>query len=222
MTMNKPQAIIFDMDGLLVDSETVWEEAENALVAARGHEQGFSQAIREQVMGMRMDVFLPKLRELFQLEDSVENLYTELIGNMLGLIPERALPMPGALELLDYIVENQIPCAIASGSPAEIIECVVIHRGWAEIFITRISADTVPNGKPAPDVFLEAARQLGVPASACLVLEDSPNGARAAAAAGMRCFAVADRRHTRVEAFGGITDYVFDSLHDVLAALKKL
>jgi len=222
MTITKPQAIIFDMDGLLVDSETVWEEAEIALVEARGRGQRFDKATREQVMGMRMDVFIPKLRELFQLEDSVESLYSELIGNMLGLIPERALPMPGAPELLDYIVENRIPCAIASGSPAEIIECVVKSRGWDDIFVTRISADIVAHGKPAPDVFLEAAKQLRIPVAACLVLEDSPNGARAAAAAGMMCYAVADRRHTRVEAFTGLTEYVFDSLHDVLAELKLL
>jgi HAD superfamily hydrolase (TIGR01509 family) len=216
--MSKFQAIIFDMDGLLVDSETVWEHAEIALIEARGRR--FDKSMREQVMGMRMDEFFPKLRELFDLEDSVETLYAELVGNMLTLIPERATPMPGAAELLEYVVENQIPCAIASGSPAEIIECVVNSRGWAEVFPMRISADTVPRGKPAPDVFLETARQLGVSPAGCLVLEDSPNGARAAHAAGMTCYAVADPRHIRPEAFAGITDSVFNSLHDVLAELR--
>jgi HAD superfamily hydrolase (TIGR01509 family) len=216
--MSKFQAIIFDMDGLLVDSETVWEHAEIELIEARGRR--FDKSMREQVMGMRMDEFFPKLRELFDLEDSVETLYAELVGNMLTLIPERATAMPGAAELLEYVVENQIPCAIASGSPAEIIECVVTSRGWAEVFPMRISADTVARGKPAPDVFLETARQLGVAPEGCLVLEDSPNGARAAHAAGMTCYAVADPRHIRPEAFAGITDSVFNSLHDVLAELR--
>jgi len=216
--MSHLQAIIFDMDGLLVDSETVWEQAEVALVEARG--QRFDKHIREQFMGMRMDEFIPKLRAQFELEDSFESLYTELIGNMLALIPERAMPMPGAAELLAYVVENRIPCAIASGSPAAIIECIVNSRGWSDVFPLRISADTVARGKPEPDIFLETARQLRVPTSGCLVLEDSPNGARAARAGGMTCYAVADRRHTRPEAFAGITEYVFSDLHQVLAELK--
>jgi sugar-phosphatase len=128
--------------------------------------------------------------------------------------------MPGAGELLAYVVENKIPCAIASGSPQEVIECVVSSRGWIEIFPLRITADTVTRGKPAPDVYLETARQLGVLPENCLALEDSPNGARAAVAAGMVCYAVADQRHMRPEAFDGITDHVFFSLHDVLAELK--
>ena len=217
--MKNLQAIIFDMDGLLVDSETVWEAAEIELIESRGRK--FDKAVREQFMGMRMDEFFGRLREAFQLEDSVESLYAELIGNMLNLIPTRAMPMPGAAELLEYVVEKRIPCAIASGSPREIIECVVSSRGWIDVFPMRISADLVARGKPAPDVDLETARQLGVSPQACLALEDSPNGARAAVAAGMVCYAVADKRHMRAEAFDGITEHIFHSLHDVLAELKS-
>jgi beta-phosphoglucomutase-like phosphatase (HAD superfamily) len=217
--MSHPQAIIFDMDGLLVDSETVWEHAEIALVESRGRQ--FDKAVRAQFMGMRMDEFFPKLRQHFELTDSIESLYDELVGNMLNLIPERALAMPGAPELLAYIVEQQIPCAIASGSPTVIIERVVASRGWVDIFPLRISADTVAKGKPAPDVYLETAKQLNVAPSACIALEDSPNGARAAVAAGMTCYAVADPRHIPPEAFQGITEHLFGSLHDVLAALKS-
>jgi HAD superfamily hydrolase (TIGR01509 family) len=213
------QAIIFDMDGLLVDSETVWEAAEIELIESRGRK--FDKAVREQFMGMRMDEFFRRLREAFQLEDSAESLYAELIGTMLELIPERALPMPGAGELLEYVIENRIPCAIASGSPKEVIECVVSSRGWIDVFPLRISADLVARGKPAPDVYLETARQLGVLPENCLALEDSPNGARAAVAAGMVCYAVADKRHMRDDAFDGITEHIFHSLHDVLAELQS-
>jgi HAD superfamily hydrolase (TIGR01509 family) len=217
--MKNPQAIIFDMDGLLVDSETVWEEAEIELIESRGRK--FDKAVREQFMGMRMDEFFRRLREAFQLEDSAESLYAELIGTMLELIPARALPMPGAGELLEYVVENRIPCAIASGSPTEVIECVVSSRGWIDIFPLRITADSVARGKPAPDVYLETARQLGMLPEHCLALEDSPNGARAAVAAGMVCYAVADKRHMRADAFSGITEHIFYSLHDVLAELQS-
>ncbi|MBZ0290324.1 MAG: HAD family phosphatase [Anaerolineae bacterium] len=217
--MKNPQAIIFDMDGLLVDSETIWEVAETQLIESRGRR--YDKALRDQFIGMRMDEFFIGLRDAFQLEDSIESLTAELMRIMLDLIPTRVLPMPGVAELLDYVVTNRIPCAIASSSPSEIIESVVSSRGWVDVFPLRVTADSVARGKPAPDVYLEAARQLGVVPQACLALEDSPNGARAAVAAGMVCYAVPDKRHIRAEAFYGITDHIFSSLHDVLAELKS-
>ncbi|HSS96836.1 MAG TPA: HAD family hydrolase, partial [Terriglobales bacterium] len=198
---------------------TVWEAAEIELIESRGRK--FDKAVRDQFIGMRLDEFFHKLREAFQLEDSIELLSAELIGNMLDLIPTRALPMPGVSELLEYIVQAKIPCAIASSSPQTIIECVVSSRGWLEVFPLRVTADIVAAGKPAPDVYLETARQLGVLPENCLALEDSPNGARAAVAAGMVCYAVADKRHMRDDAFDGITEYIFHSLHDVLAELQS-
>jgi HAD superfamily hydrolase (TIGR01509 family) len=217
--MKNPQAIIFDMDGLLVDSETIWEVAETQLIESRGRR--YDKALRDQFIGMRMDEFFIGLRDAFQLEGSIESLTDELMRIMLDLIPTRVMPMPGVAELLEYVVENRIPCAIASSSPSEIIESVVGSRGWVDVFPLRVTADSVGRGKPAPDVYLEAARQLGVVPQACLALEDSPNGARAAVAAGMVCYAVPDRRHMRVEAFDGITEHIFHNLHDVLAELKS-
>jgi HAD superfamily hydrolase (TIGR01509 family) len=217
--MNPFKAIIFDMDGLLVDSETVWEAAEIEMIESRGRK--FDKAIRDQLMGMRVDEFFHRLREAFQLEDTAEALTEELVTNMLTLIPTKVEPMPGVHELLDYVVEQQIPCAIASSSPQSIIDCVVSSRGWLDIFTLRVTADLVARGKPAPDVYVEAARQLGVSPQDCLALEDSPNGARAAVAAGMTCYAVADKRIVRPEAFSGITEHVYNSLHEVLAGLKS-
>lgn len=217
--MNPFKAIIFDMDGLLVDSETVWEAAEIEMIESRGRK--FDKGIREKLMGMRVDEFFQRLREAFQLEDSAEALTEELVNNMLTLIPTKVLPMPGVHELLAHIVDRQIPCAIASSSPQSIIDCVVSSQGWLDIFPLRVTADIVARGKPAPDVYLEAARQLGVLPENCLALEDSPNGARAAVAAGMTCYAVADKRILRPDAFSGITEHVYNSLHEVLTGLKS-
>lgn len=212
------QAVIFDMDGLLVDSETVWHIAETELIEGRGHR--YTPDVRAQIVGMRMDQFLIKLHEVYNFQDSIGALYQELTERMLTLIPQRVKPQPGAQALVEYVAERRMTVAIASSSPMSIIDAVLESCGWQDVFAVRCSADDDEHGKPAPDVYLRTARVLGVQPSGCLALEDSPNGARAATAAGMTCYAVPDLSHTKVSAFEGITPYVFDSLHTVLMHLK--
>jgi HAD superfamily hydrolase (TIGR01509 family) len=212
------KAIIFDLDGLLVDSEVIWAEAEERLLGARG--KGYNDTIpRDEFVGLRIDEFLDRLCVAFNIDESRESLYDELVGDMLQLVPDKVVQKPGARELLDYIRLHNIPCAIASSSPQSIIEAVAETQGWGDFVQVRLSAELVAKGKPAPDVYLEAARRLGFQPADCLALEDSPNGARAAIAAGMTCYAVPDLSHSPVTAFEGITPYVFDSLHTVLAQL---
>jgi sugar-phosphatase len=214
----QPRAVIFDMDGLLVDSEPVWHIAEDALIRSRGRHP--DPLIREGLVGLRMDEFLVKLSRAYQIEDTTANLYSDLVGNMLELIPTTVIPRPGASEILNYMVEHNITRAIASSSPMSIIDATLRSQGWNHIFPVRCTADDEPNGKPAPDVYLRAANRLHISPADCLALEDSPNGARAAVAAGMVCYAVPDPSHTRTDAFKGITNYLFDSLHAVLATLN--
>lgn len=215
-----PEAIIFDMDGLLVDSEIIWEEAEGRLLAARGSSYADSPAGRDPFVGLPLDEFLEKLCATFNIDESQESLYDELVGDMMRLIPERVVPQPGAAEILAYVQARRIPCAIASSSPQSIIEAIVEAQGWGDVLAVRISSESVGRGKPEPDVYLATAQRLGFAPRDCLALEDSPNGARAAVAAGMTCFAVPDRSHSPAAAFDGITPYVFDSLHAVLAHLN--
>ena len=216
--MISPQAIIFDMDGLLVDSETVWLIAETEMIEARGHK--YTHDIREQIIGMRIDEFMVILHDHYQFDESVNDLVDELNQRMLHLIPTHVKPQPGAPELIDYVQAQGWPVAIASSSPTSIINAIVQAQGWEDIFRVRHSADDEEYGKPAPDVYLAAARTLNVAPAHCLALEDSPNGSRAAVAAGMTCYAVPDQSHSPKSAFQGITDHVFDSLHDVLEILK--
>jgi sugar-phosphatase len=212
-------AIIFDMDGLLVDTEPVWEEAETAMLSSYNVEMDSS--VRMELVGLRNDVFLDKLKTLYNIPASLDLLQEDIIGRMLKLIPLKAKPMPGALEIIRYAVDNGIPTAIASSSPGAIIEAVVSHQGWAKDIPVRCSAEHLIAGKPEPYVYLEAAKALGVNPANCLALEDSPNGARAAVAAGMTCYAVPDLSHSRIEAFQGVTDNLFDSLHKVLERLNE-
>ncbi len=212
------EAIIFDMDGLLVDSETVWEEAENAALVAHGVTP--DPAVRSQLVGLRNDVFLARMIEIYRMDVSIQVLHDDVIGRMLQLIPRIVKPQPGAREILRYVAENGIRTAIASNSPTVIVEATVKSQGWESIFTTRCSADLVQHGKPAPDIYLKVADLLGVSPAACLALEDSANGARAAVAAGMTTFAVPDFSHTQLEAFEGVTPHVYESLHSVLAFLR--
>jgi HAD superfamily hydrolase (TIGR01509 family) len=211
------KAIIFDMDGLLVDSEVIWEEAETVVLDQ--YNIKVETHIRNQFIGLRNIDFMGRLQEVYQIPASPQTLNLQVVDQLLEFIPLKTHPMPGAREIVAWVHEQGIPTAIASSSPTNIIDAVAESQGWSEIIPVRVSADHVGVGKPNPAVYLEAARQLNVAPEDCLALEDSPNGARAAVAAGMTCYAVPDLSHTRVEAFEGITEHVFDSLHAVLKHL---
>lgn len=213
-----PQAVIFDMDGLLVDSEPVWMTAENAMLLERG--KRLDDETHSTFIGLRMRDFWEGMARAYELTDEIDDLCTEVVTRMTTLIPEQVAARPGARELLEYLYARGVPCAIASSSPMEIIDATVIAQGWDAYFQTHVSGNDVPEGKPAPDIYLEAARRLGVQPADCLALEDSTTGARAAVAAGMLCYAVPDLSHTTIAKFAQVTPHVYDSLHDVLLTLE--
>jgi HAD superfamily hydrolase (TIGR01509 family) len=213
-------AIIFDMDGLLVDSESVWLLAETELIESRGHI--YTQEARAQIVGMRMDEFLTRLHEIYHFEETVPALRDLLTTQMLERIPVEVKAQPGAHEIVTWVHQQRIPTAIASSSSIAIIDATLKSQGWESLFDVRCTADDESRGKPAPDVYLRAAQRLGVDPTRCLALEDSANGARAAVAAGITCYAVPDPSHTAVHVFDAITPHVFDNLHAVLEHLKSL
>ncbi len=212
-------AIIFDMDGLLVDSEPVWYEVEEEVFAMHGIK--IELEVRNRFVGLRNDEFLHGLRDHYQLDISPQLLHDEVMARMLQVAAHKARPMPGVSEMLDYVREQNIPSAIASSSPLALIECIVEGHQWNDLFLSLCSAEFLARGKPAPDVYLKAAEQIGIRPERCLALEDSPNGARAAIAAGMTCYAVPDLSHTSLSAFDGVNATLFDSLHSVLKALRQ-
>ena len=213
-------AIIFDMDGLLVDTEPVWEEAETDMLGQ--YNVTLDAEVRMGLVGLRNDVFLGRLKERYDIPATLDELQIDVIGRMLKLIPVKAKPMAGAEEIIQFAVENKIPVAIASSSPGAIIEAVVKSNGWETSIPMLCSAEHLLAGKPESHVYLEAAKLLNVEPTRCLALEDSTNGAKAAIAAGMTCYAVPDLSHTRREAFAGITDHLFHNLHDVLQHLRQV
>ena len=212
-------AVIFDMDGLLVDSEPVWHEVEIELIESCGYV--YADEVREMGVGMRVDEFAAILQRHYpKLGDSPAAIEKAITTRMLQLPAERVRPRPGAEEVVRYIADLGIPRAIASSSSQVIIEHFVGLMGWAEQIPQRYSAEFVQRGKPAPDIYLHAAAQLGCSPESCLALEDSRLGTKAALAAGMTCFTVPDLSHTALQEFNGINENIFNSLCDVLAKFK--
>ena len=216
--MTRFDAIIFDMDGLLVDSEPVWHEVEIELIEAAGY--AYSDKVREIGVGMRVDEFAAVLRQHFpRLGDSPAAIGEALMGRMLQMDGQRIKARPGADEFVTFAAENDIPRAIASSSSQAIIEHFVHLRGWQDLIPMRYSAEFMARGKPAPDIYLHAAEQLGIEPSRCLALEDSRAGTIAAITAGMTCFTVPDLSHSALDDFADINPHVFASLD---AALREI
>ena len=207
-------AIIFDMDGLLVDSEPVWHEVEIGLIESHGYV--YSEAVRSQGIGMRVDEFAAILQQHYpKLGDSAAAIESAITDGLLALPPERIKARPGADEIVRYAAARNIPRAIASSSTQVVIEHFVRLMGWAALIPNRFSAQFMARGKPAPDIYLHAAERLGLPPETCLALEDSRAGTQAAQAAGMTCFTVPDLSHSTLEAFADINDKVFADLYAV-------
>jgi HAD superfamily hydrolase (TIGR01509 family) len=207
------------MDGTLVDSEPLWHRAEAALVSAHGHT--LDAEVRRRLEGTATEAAMAVLREAYRIEADVATLATDLEARLLALLPE-AQAKPGAAELLAWTAESGLPFALVSNSSRTVIEGALAEQPWAELIAPerRFSADDVGYGKPAPDLYLHAARSLGFDPAGCLAVEDTQTGVRAALAAGMTCWAVPEP-HADLVAFRALTPHLFGGLPDVLVALQR-
>ena len=184
-----PAAVIFDMDGLLVDTERLSFGA-SALVLRDLRGVTLPHEVMVALVGRRYDECWAYMRELYGLTESIEELEAAQTAYYAPMLREQAEPMPGARELVAALHERGYPLAIASSSPLWQIEAVVDRLNLRGMLAAVASGEEVPHGKPAPDVYLLAAERLGVPPARCLALEDSGPGTIAAKAAGMRVIAV--------------------------------
>ena len=208
--------VIFDMDGTLLDTQRIYVDAWEAI----GPEYGVTGlgAHIPAVCGMRVDAWQQYLRERFPsivLDEFYDKVKDYIQKNLIIRF------MPGAKELMDFLKEHHVPMAIASGSSRNLIEYYFSHLGGLEDFEAVVGGDEIEHSKPAPDIFLKAAKKMGVAPENCIVFEDAENGLRAGLAAGMRCVAVPDvapiSAAMRQELFGCI-----DSLADGIELIQPL
>jgi HAD superfamily hydrolase (TIGR01509 family) len=182
-----PAAIVFDLDGVLVDSEQVWDEVRQGVVAARGGRW------RDEATRAMQGMSTPEWSAYLVGSLGAAGPPEEIGGAVIAAMAERyrgAVPLlPGAVAAVTALAARW-PLAVASSSPPDLIRVVLAAAGVADRFGAVVSSEEVPRGKPAPDVYLAAAGKLGADPAACVAIEDSTNGLRAAAAAGMTVVAV--------------------------------
>jgi HAD superfamily hydrolase (TIGR01509 family) len=181
------RALIFDMDELLVASSPIWRAAEEHLLEVIGHR--FTPELAAQYKGMNALDVAATIHRLLKPNLPLEQCQKILRDRLIEAFAGEVRPMPGAVELARR-VGARWPAAVASGSPLTAITGALRRLEIHDCFRVILTSESVPRGKPHPDVFLAAADALGVPPAQCLVFEDSLVGVRAARAAGMRCFAV--------------------------------
>ncbi|GAA4447974.1 hexitol phosphatase HxpB [Nibrella saemangeumensis] len=199
-------AAIFDMDGLLVDSEPHWRDAEMEVFRTVGLE--LTEEMCKRTTGLPIETVVEYWYQRQPWTNrSREEVAHEIHNKAFEYIGLKAGPMPGMVDLLQFFREKSIPMAIASASPMNLIELVIDRLNIREFFVVWHSATLEARNKPHPDVYLGTARKLGVDPACCLAFEDSGNGLKSAHAAGMITVAVP-------------ADYEFDDAKFNLATLK--
>jgi HAD superfamily hydrolase (TIGR01509 family) len=180
-------AVVFDLDGVLVDTEELWDEARRRLAEERGAR--WPDDAQRTTMGMSSPEWSRYMHEVIGLPEPPEQLAAEVVRRLEALYRERLPLVPGALEAVRRIGAHW-PLGIASSSNRPLIDLFLELTDTSDLFGATVSSEEVERGKPAPDVYLEAARALGVDPARCAAIEDSENGIRSASAAGMRVVAV--------------------------------
>ncbi|HUJ65903.1 MAG TPA: HAD family phosphatase, partial [Acidimicrobiales bacterium] len=183
-------AVVFDLDGVLLDSERVWDNARRQVVAEHGGR--WREGATAAMQGMSSTEWSAYLRDQLGVDLDREDIVALVVDQLLDRY-RRDLPLlPGAQETVRRVAARW-PLGLASSANRPVIDEVLALSGLAAEFRATVSSEEVPRGKPHPDVYLEAARRLGQPARACAAVEDSANGIRAAVAAGLSVAAVPNR-----------------------------
>jgi HAD superfamily hydrolase (TIGR01509 family) len=180
-------AVVFDLDGVLIDSEPVWEQVRRGYVAEAGGE--WQPDSQQRLMGMSTPEWARYLSGELGVGRPPDVVAAEVIDRMARRYEDRLPLLPGAVEAVRRVA-GRWPLALASSSPRRLIDAVLAEAGLTGYFAVTMSTEEVARGKPAPDVYLSVASRLGVPPGAAVAIEDSSNGLRAAHAAGMRVVAV--------------------------------
>ncbi len=186
------KAVIFDMDGVMVDSEYLWERAETILLSRRNIE--YNDQYRDQIVGLNQNDSGKLLIETFSLNESIEKVISERIDILFELYDNQLKLNTGLINLLEKLKINNFLLAVASSSPKKVVRYVVDKFKLSNYFHAIISGDNAAEGKPHPEIYLKTAQELSTAPKSCVAIEDSINGLISAKEAGMYCIAVPDKR----------------------------
>ena len=211
--MTRVAAVIFDLDGVLVDSEVWWDEIR--LGFARRHGRAWGPEDQAAVMGANSAGWARIMRERLDLDIPEAVIEREIVDGVVARYRAEGAPgIEGAVHAVRRIAADR-PVAVASSAHRAVIDAALDATGLADVFQVVVSSDEVDHGKPAPDVYLEAARRLGVEPTGCLVVEDSRNGAAAGRAAGMTVVLIPNHSVPPAPGAADFADLVLERLADL-------
>jgi HAD superfamily hydrolase (TIGR01509 family) len=205
-------AVVFDLDGLLIQTEEIWDDVREAFIRERGGR--YDADAQRAMMGMSSVEWSRFIHDDLGVADSPEAINDEVVRRMQARYSESLPLIDGAVEAVAGLAAA-FPLAVASSSNRPLIDLVLELSGLGEHFHATVSSEEVPHGKPAPDVYLEAARRLGVPAERCGAVEDSHSGIRSARAAGMLVVAIPNATYPPGEEALAEADVVLGSLAEL-------
>ena len=205
-------AVVFDLDGVLVDTEHVWDEVREGLARERGGR--WHDRAQADMMGMSSREWSRYMHAVIGLADEPDEINREVVRRMLLRYAERLPLIPGAVDAVERLGARW-PLAVASSSNREVIEAFLDASGLRSRFRAAVSSEEVEHGKPSPEVFEAAAARLGVPPVSCAAVEDSTNGIRAARSAGMRVLAIPNRLYPPTDDVLALADVVLRSLAEL-------
>ena len=186
-----PAAVVFDLDGVLVDSEQVWDSAREQLVRERGGT--WHEGATRDMMGMSSTEWSRYLHDRLGVPMDPDEINADVVRRVASTYEEQLPLLPHAVKTVRELGRRWL-LGLASSSNRPIIELVLNLSGLADCFAAVVSSEEVEHSKPAPDVYLAVAQRVGVEPSDCVAIEDSTNGIKAALAAGMRTIAVPNRQ----------------------------
>ncbi len=205
------EAVIFDMDGVLVDSEVYWDKSRIEYACDRG--KTWTYEFQRLAMGRSTIGWARVMQDRLQLDDSIDEIIAEMKARVIAHYEERMPTRPGALESVRHMKEY-FRIGLASGSPTEIIKAVMRITELDLVFEVMVFGDDIPRGKPAPDIYLEAMSRLDVAPQAAAGIEDSANGLRSLKAAGMLAVAAPSPDYPLAEDVLALADAHIVSLED--------
>jgi HAD superfamily hydrolase (TIGR01509 family) len=206
------EAVVFDLDGVIVDSEQVWDDVRE--VYARETGGTYTDRAARDMMGMSSVEWSRYMADVLGVPGTPEEISAAVVERMLERYGEDPPLIPGSVDAVRRIAARW-PVGIASSSNPELIEVIVRAAGLGDVLQIAVSSQAVPRGKPAPDVYLEAARRIGAEPTRCGAVEDSRNGIRSAKSAGMRVVAVPNPHYPPDDESVALADVVLGSIAEL-------